>query len=616
MSGGVAHQNQGFAGRVERRGRHSVEVGDDPHRADRGGWLHRTAVGLVVERDVARDDRKVQRRAGRAEALDAADELPHHLGPLGAAEVEAIGHRERPGAGGGKISPRFGDRLGAPGLRIGGAVARRAVDGHRQPLVGAVHAHDRGVAARALHGIGHDHVIVLLPHPALGAEVGAGEQALEAAGEAFGLRHVGGRERGWRRDRRPRPLVPRRLVDQRRHGNVGGHLAGLLDHQAARVGERADDREIEPPFLENRARLRLAPALQHHQHALLAFGQHDLVSAHAALAPRHGVEVEGDPDAALVGHLHRRAGEPRGAHVLDGDNRVGGHQLETRLEQELFGERIADLYGRALGVAVVVELGRRHGRAVDAVAPRLRADVNHGVAHARRGGVEDSVLRRDAHGHGVDQDVAVVRGVEVALAADRGNADAIAVGADAGDHAGDQMAGLGVLGAAETQRVEVGHRARAHGEYVAQDAADARRRPLVGLDERRVVVALHLEHRGEAVADVDDSGVLARPANHPRRLGGQRLEPFPRRLVRTMLAPHHREDAELGDVGLAPEDLDRAVVLGRAQTHQVVGTGWCAAHPRAATRESNIALPSSPPRRGSASRSGWGIRPSTVPASL
>src|SRR5436190_1347340 len=69
---------------------------------------------------------------------------------------------------------------------------------------------------------------------------------------------------------------------------------------------------------------------------------------------------------------------------------------------------------------------------------------------------------------------------------------------------------------AETQRVEAGDGARANGEDVAQNAAHARRRALVRLDERRMVVRLHLERRHPAVADVDDAGVLARPLHHAR----------------------------------------------------------------------------------------------------
>ena len=85
-----------------------------------------------------------------------------------------------------------------------------------------------------------------------------------------------------------------------------------------------------------------------------------------------------------------------------------------------------------------------------------------------------------------------------------------------------------------------------HGEDVAKDAADARRRALVGLDERGVVVALHLEHAGEAVADVDDAGILTGSLDHPGGLGGQPAQMQARGLVGAVLVPHGRDDAELG----------------------------------------------------------------------
>ena len=108
------------------------------------------------------------------------------------------------------------------------------------------------------------------------------------------------------------------------------------------------------------------------------------------------------------------------------------------------------------------------------------------------------------------------------------------------------MPRLRMVGLAEAQRVHVGDRPRAHGEDVAHDAADAGRRALVGLDEARVVVAFHLEDGGLAVADVDDAGILARALDHPRRLGRQLLQMDARGFVGAVLAPHHREDAELG----------------------------------------------------------------------
>ena len=147
----------------------------------------------------------------------------------------------------------------------------------------------------------------------------------------------------------------------------------------------------------------------------------------------------------------------------------------------------------------VVELGRGHRRAVDAVAPGLRADVEHRVADAagaRRRRCRSPSTTPSAEG--VDEDVAVVGRVEVDLAADGGDADAVAVAADARDHASSSSRVRGCIGRAEAQRVEQRDGPRAHREDVAQDAADARGRALVRLDEGRMVVRLDLEDRAPA----------------------------------------------------------------------------------------------------------------------
>ena len=66
----------------------------------------------------------------------------------------------------------------------------------------------------------------------------------------------------------------------------------------------------------------------------------------------------------------------------------------------------------------------------------------------------------------------------------------------------------------EAQRVHDGERPRAHGKDVAQDAANAGRRALERLDERRMIVRFDLEGAGPAIADIDDAGVFSRPLNH------------------------------------------------------------------------------------------------------
>ena len=52
--------------------------------------------------------------------------------------------------------------------------------------------------------------------------------------------------------RAPRPLVERRLGDQRPDRDVGGDLAVHPQHQPPGLGDPADHREIELPFLEDR----------------------------------------------------------------------------------------------------------------------------------------------------------------------------------------------------------------------------------------------------------------------------------------------------------------------------------------------------------------------------
>ena len=75
-------------------------------------------------------------------------------------------------------------------------------------------------------------------------------------------------------------------------------------------------------------------------------------------------------------------------------------------------------------------------------------------------------------------------------------------------------------------------------------------------------MALHLEDGGLAVADIDHTGILAWPLNDPWRVCRQFCQVHTRGLIRAMLAPHGREDSELGDIRLAPEMLQDIVILG------------------------------------------------------
>ena len=189
------------------------------------------------------------------------------------------------------------------------------------------------------------------------------------------------------------------------------------------------------------------------------------------------------PDAAARAHLAGRTRQTRRRPCPEADDRARLHDLETRLHQELLHERIADLHRRTFLRRLVVELGRRHRRAVDAVAAGLGADIEHRVAFAVRGAFDDFVGARDAEAQHVDQRIAGVDRIERDFAPDGRDADAVAVAADACNHAGEDSTRERRIERSKPQRVQQADRSRTHREDVADDAADAGRRTLIRLDE-------------------------------------------------------------------------------------------------------------------------------------
>ena len=304
-------------------------------------------------------------------------------------------------------------------------------------------------------------------------------------------------------------------------------------------------------------------------HALLALRHEDLLRSQRRVAQRHAVELDLHAAVAVGGQLARGAGQARAAEVLDPVDHVRGIQVEAALDQHLLGERVADLHRGSLGRAALVErLGGEHRDPADAVAAGLGTEEDHLVADAGRLGEVDVLDAHGADAERVDERVALVAVVEDDLATDVGQADAVAVAADARDDPGQHSLGVGVVEVAEPQRVHDRDRAGAHRHDVADDAADPGRRALVGLDVGRVVVRLDLEGHRPAVADVDDAGVLTDADEEllAHLVGGvlaPEREVHLARLVGAVLGPHHRVHRQLGAGGPAADDLaDVGVLVG------------------------------------------------------
>ena len=398
----------------------------------------------------------------------------------------------------------------------------------------------------------------------------------------------------------------------------------LPDAQQAIPSDRANRNGIQAPLAENLEDL-VFPALRgHQQHALLRFREHDFVRRHAGFALRHQVQFDLDARAPAAAHLAGRAREPRRAHVLYGDNRARLHGFQARLQQQLLQEWIAHLHVGPLLLGFFGELGRRHGRAVDAVAARLGAHVNHGVADARGARVEDVFLLRHPQREDIHQRIPVVASLKNALAAQRRHAEAVAVMRDARHHALEDTAVaravLRIVQWAEAQRIEHRDGPRAHGENVAQNAAHSRSRALKRLDKAGVVVRFDLERDHIAAAHIDDARVLAGTLHYQLAAGGQLLQVQARALVGAVLAPHHAEHAQFGIARLAAQNLHDLAVFRSSElvlsdqigSHGHGAHSWSAAGSPAIAMLRKTTRPSLDPISGSVARSGCGIIPITL----
>ena len=168
-----------------------------------------------------------------------------------------------------------------------------------------------------------------------------------------------------------------------------------------------------PPVADRPHRVELR-RVHDREHPLLRLAREDLEGLHRrarAAAPRRGRRRR--PSRRAPRDLaDARSVMPGAAEVLQALEQAGRDQLERGLDQQLLGERVADLHDRpgVLG-ALFERRAREHAHAADPVAPGRRAVQHHerpDVRRERRGGHE--VLGAgDAHAHHVHARVRRVR---------------------------------------------------------------------------------------------------------------------------------------------------------------------------------------------------------------
>ena len=159
-------------------------------------------------------------------------------------------------------------------------------------------------------------------------------------------------------------------------------------------------------------------------------------------------------------------------------------------------------------------------------------------------------MARKPHVEYVYEGVSVVDLAELNLPADCGHAYAVAVGGDAGHNPLHQVAVLWNIERAEPKAVQARQRPGPHRENVPKDPSHAGCRALKGLDEGGVIMAFNLKDESEAVPDINNPGILTRPLQDVRPVGGQLLQMRLGALIGTMLGPHDGENAKFQMVRL------------------------------------------------------------------
>ena len=296
--------------------------------------------------------------------------------------------------------------------------------------------------------------------------------------------------------------------------------------EPAVAGERAEIGELDAVDPTALAQLAEAVRIDRHDHPFLRFRQPDLPRIEARVLERHEVELDVGTDA--VGHLADRRRQSAGAAV--GDRRVEILGTDQHVDQQLLGDRVADLDARSRDRAGGgVHRQRRERRAADSVAPGATTEDDDAVARMGAGERRTIVGHTDATGE--HQRVGGVGGVVQHGTGDGRQADLVAVVGDTVDHtlADPQrvegaVGDIGEQGVGWAEAQDVGDRDRAVGsaEHIADHPADSGVGAAERFDRRRVVVGLGLEGDRRAGPVGDDARVADERRPHERRVDGIR----------------------------------------------------------------------------------------------
>ena len=522
---GLAQKNQHVLFRTGWQGvRDGVfHVLDHAEHANYWGGQNRGVARLVVEGHVAAGDRYGEFTCAVGKTMHCLSELPHHVRVLRGAEVQAVGHGNRGCAGDSNVAVRLRQRQACAHVRIQVGVAAGSVSGDSHAAAGLlVDTQHTSVGVLGLHGVAAHVAVILLRDEVTRAQRRRCNHLLPSAHQVIGLGYL-----GLSLDTiQPLGACVRTLIDRarinRRRRRVHHQLTLVVDSQAVGlIRHLTDDGCANLPL---RTDLHEAVhVLRRHNstHALLGLGGEDLCCGHVLCAQRDCVQVHAH--AAVTGSrkLGGSARQAAATQVLDAHDNASLVELQAALNEHLLCKRVAHLDGRQLALLAFLKGGgAQHGHATNAVKAGAGAEQDHLVASAGSECQVEVLHLQRAHAQCVDQRVAGVCRVKHGLATNIGQAQAIAIAADAVHHARQHTLRVICVNRAEAQLIHHGNRACTHRHDVAHNATDAGCGTLIRLHKGGVVVAFHTEGHRVTATDVHHTSVFT---NAGKDLGGHLL---------------------------------------------------------------------------------------------
>src|SRR3990167_619910 len=161
---------------------------------------------------------------------------------------------------------------------------------------------------------------------------------------------------------------------------------------------------------------------------------------------------------------------------------------------------------------------------MDPISPSFGSYIKDRVPYTFGVPEKDFISGDNPKIEGVNEDVPVVRWVEINLPSNRGTSKRVAVSTNPSHNTMSKMFRFGMIDISKPKGVERGNWSRSHRKNISKNPTHSCCSSLVWFDKRGMVVALYFKCNGIVIVDRNNPGILSRALNDARSSGGEFLQ--------------------------------------------------------------------------------------------